>query len=240
MRAHSKDHCGFTIQLSPINRFAPSPRSKRSFWDVHALKQFSGAGTILQRGISAAKDRIKKRGSTNRDGARKYLHRSLSIQTKAMSVLARTYKTEPQSSVFRLRQALNVIYFQQGCHLVNLDIWRRLLPKRSNPGFDSNENKTVTYRDAHARNHESDVKRRREKSSKGRGTSKSRKRQYSRNSRKQRIASLYRESTSSIGDESASLPMFTHLSKDGVKPELINVARPGFEVVQDAETTQDI
>jgi len=75
---------------------------------------------------------------------------------------------------------------------------------------------------------------------KGRGTSKSRKRQGSRNSRKQRMASLYRDSTSSIGEDSASIPMFTHMSKDVNRGEFMNVMRHGSQVVEDAETTQDI
>ena len=137
-----------------------------------------------------------------------------------------------------------------------MDLFRKIVPKRSKD-FDSNDNRTVTGRDtirgANERNH-SDVKRRRDKSTKGRGTSKSRKRQGSRNSRKARLASLYRESTSSIGEESASIPIFTHVSKDGVATQQagihpgsqINIAsgksKPGYEpvVVQDAETTQDI
>jgi len=112
-----------------------------------------------------------------------------------------------------------------------------MLPRR-NKEFDSNENKTVTYRDSKNERNRSDAKQRREKSSKGRGTSKSRKRQGSRGSRKQRVASLYRESTSSIGEESASIPIFTHLSKQ--EPEQINTLQLGYQVVQDAETTQDI
>ena len=135
-----------------------------------------------------------------------------------------------------------MIYLNGGTQLAIQDHFKRMLPKQSN--FDSSDNKTVNYRDAVTvnggeRNH-SDVKRRRDKSTKGRGTSKSRKRQGSRNSRKQRIASLYRESTSSIGDESASLPMFTHMSKEANKGDFINVILPVSEVVHDAETTQDI
>ena len=120
-----------------------------------------------------------------------------------------------------------------GTSLAAQDFFKRLLPRRRD--YDSTDNKTSVRHDEH-RNH-SDVKRRRDKSAKGRGTSKSRKRQGSRNSRKQRIASLYRESTSSIGDESASIPIFTHLGKDANKGEVINVVRPVSEVVQDAETT---
>lgn len=75
---------------------------------------------------------------------------------------------------------------------------------------------------------------------KGRGTSKSRKRQGSRNSRKHRMASLYRESTSSIDGDSTSIPIFTHMSKEGRGGENVTVMRPGQQVVQDAETTQDI
>ena len=145
---------------------------------------------------------------------------------------------------------------QGGAQLTQMDLFRKIVPKRSKD-FDSNDNRTVTGRDTirgtNERNH-SDVKRRRDKSTKGRGTSKSRKRQGSRNSRKARLASLYRESTSSIGEESAGIPIFTHISKDGVATQQagihpgsqINVAtgmgKPCYEpvVVQDAETTQDI
>ena len=119
-----------------------------------------------------------------------------------------------------------------------MDAFKRMVPRKKD--FDSNENhRTATYRDNDHRN-QSDNKMRRDKSMKGRGTSKSRKRQGSRNSRKQRIASLYRESTSSIGEESASIPMYTHYTKDANTGNVINVIRPGSEVVQDAETTQDI
>ena len=49
---------------------------------------------------------------------------------------------------------------------------------------------------------------------------------------------MYRDSTSSIGDESTSLPMFTHMSKEAnTKGDFINVILPVGEVVHDAETT---
>ena len=187
--------------------------------------------SLLHRGMQSAKRRIKKKGSTNKDGARKFLHRHLQTQSKTLMVLTRTQT--PACPFYRLKTALQVVYLNGGTHLAAQDLFKRLLPKRQN--YDSNENKATFRRDNEHRNH-SDVKRRRDKSTKGRGTSKSRKRQGSRNSRKQRIASLYRDSTSSIGEESASIPIFSQLGKDGNK-DVINVVRPVSEVVQDAETT---
>jgi len=111
-RPLSKDHCGFTIQLSPINRFAPSPRSKRSLFEFHPLK--FAARSMLQQGIYSAKERIKNRGSSQKEGARKFLHGSLSVQTKALSVLTRRSQSQSLGSVFRLKTALDIIFLQSG------------------------------------------------------------------------------------------------------------------------------
>ena len=138
------------------------------------------------------------------------------------------------SPVFKLKSALEIIFSHSIAGFATQDYFRRMLPRRRD--FDSNDNKTTFTNRGDDRN-QSDLKRRREKSTKGRGTSKSRKRQGSRNSRRQRLASLYRESTSSIGDESASLPIFTHMSKEANQDDFINVVRPVCEVVHDAETT---
>ena len=118
-RPLSKDHCGFTIQLSPINRFAPSPRSKKSIFDFHGLKYGSLGGSMLQNGMLCAKERIQKRGSTAKDGERRYFHRSLSTQTKALSILTRqggnssNQGTQVLASLsnplFRLKNALDIL-----------------------------------------------------------------------------------------------------------------------------------
>ena len=97
------------------------------------------------------------------------------------------------------------MYLQGGASLSQNDAFRKLLPKR-NKDYESVENNVKTND-----RQETEIKRRRDKSMKGRGTSKSRKRQGSRNSRKARIASLYRDSTSSIGEESAGIPIFSHV-----------------------------
>ena len=133
--------------------------------------------------------------------------------------------------MFKLKTALEMIFVKGGHTLASQEHFKRLLPKKKD--FDTNDNKTSgTYRG----DERSDAKRRKEKSTKGRGTSKSRKRQGSRYSRK-RMASLYRDSTSSIGEDSASLPMFTNMSKDVNRRDFIHVMRPGSQVVEDAETT---
>ena len=191
---------------------------------------------MLLKGIRSAKRRIKKKGSTNKDGARKFLHRHLQAQSKTLSSMIRGQTLE-LSPVFKLKSALEVIFSHGRAGFASQDYFRRMLPRRRD--FDSNDNKTTCTNRGEDKN-QSDLKRRREKSTKGRGTSKSRKRQGSRNSRRQRLASLYRESTSSIGDESASLPIFTHMSKEANQEDFINVIRPAGEVVHDAETTQDI
>ena len=65
----SKDQCGFTIQLSPINRFEPSPRRKHGF-DFCAFKY---GNSMLKEGIVAAKQRIKVRGFNTKE--KKFLQR---------------------------------------------------------------------------------------------------------------------------------------------------------------------
>ena len=48
----SRDQCGFTIQLSPINRFEPSPRHRKHGFDFCAFKY---GNSMLKDGIVAAK-----------------------------------------------------------------------------------------------------------------------------------------------------------------------------------------
>lgn len=71
---------------------------------------------MLSQGINCAKDRIKRRGSTNKDGTRKYFHRSLSTQAKALSILTRCNLKAVQSAnaLFLLKTALDVMYLSGG------------------------------------------------------------------------------------------------------------------------------
>lgn len=76
-----KDQCGFTIQLSPINRFEPSPRRKHGF-DFCAFKY---GNSILKDGIVSAKQRIKAKGLNARD--KKFLQRHVQSWSKTLKDL---------------------------------------------------------------------------------------------------------------------------------------------------------
>ena len=74
---------------------------------------------MLQNGMLCAKERIQKRGSTAKDGERRYFHRSLSTQTKALAILTRqggnssNQGTQVLASLsnplFRLKNALDIL-----------------------------------------------------------------------------------------------------------------------------------
>ena len=218
MKPISRDQCGFTIQLSPINRFEPSPRRKHGF-DFCAFKY---GNSILKDGIVDAKQRIKAKGFNTKD--KKFLQRHVQNWSKTLKDLYRS-QLPTQNSVYKIQRCFNLLLQRNGYPLVSHAMFKRLIPNYAS--IDSDEHQRPA------------TNRRRDKSLRDkRGTSKSRKRQGSRqsrrDSRKPRSKSLYRDSMSSVEDLSTNGQMPV---RDGM---MINVTKPVAQVVADAETTQDI
>lgn len=219
MKPISKDQCGFTIQLSPINRFEPSPRRKNGF-DFCAFKY---GNSILKDGIVDAKQRIKARGFNTKE--KKFLQRHVQIWSRTLKDLYRSQQTT-HNSVYKIKQCFSLLLHRNGYPLISHAMFKKLIPSYNSIESDEHVRPTTN--------------RRRDKSQRDkRGTSKSRKRQGSRqsrrDSRKPRSKSLYRDSMSSVEDLSANGQMLP--PKEGM---MINVAKPGTQVVVDAEETQEI